>query len=65
MTSYIWGMLVGDQKLYPGFSAENKAKLRSIRAKYDPSVVLRKLNAGAFRLDSRNVAAEQKREVVA
>ena len=45
------GDSAGWQKPYEKIPKENLKKLKSIRAKYDPNLVFRKLNSGGFKLD--------------
>jgi hypothetical protein len=39
------------QKPFSGFPAANLAKLKTIRAKYDPNLVFRNLSTGGYKLD--------------
>lgn len=39
------------QKPFSGFPAANLAKLKTIRTKYDPKLVFRKLATGGYKLD--------------
>ena len=40
-----------EQDVFPGYGKENLAKLKSIRAKYDPTAVYQELQPGYFKLE--------------